>query len=174
MANKRFIMSLRFYYIRYPNESDLVATIISDDSSNLKEEMIISYLIDDGGLSVESHIEYLDDCISKLENSIINEIDISSNSYGVELINEMVKIYFLYDENQCCEVKRSALLKLLKSWVMFIKKNLLRTMRKFIFIIEKFSLLAKSFNNLIKKVIVLQFKVKRLHKGRLKKIYFDD
>ena len=47
-------------------------------------------------------------------------------------------------------------------------------MRKFIFIIEKFSLLAKSFNNLIKKVIVLQFKVKRLHKGRLKKIYFDD
>jgi len=123
MVSKRFIMSLIFYYIRYPNASDLVATIRSDDSSNFKEEMIISYLIDDGGLSVEFHIEYLDDCISKLENSTINEIDISSNSYGVELINEMVKIYFLYDENQCCEVKRSALLKLLKSWVMFIKKK---------------------------------------------------
>lgn len=123
VVSKRFIMSLIFYYIRYPSASDLVATIRSDDSSNFKEEMIISYLIDDGGLSVESHIEYLDDCISKLENSTINEIDISSNSYGVELINEMVKIYFLYDENQCCEVKRSDLLKLLKSWVMFIKKK---------------------------------------------------
>lgn len=116
-------MSLIFYYIRYPNASDLVATIRSDDSSNFKEEMIISYLIDDGGLSVESHIEYLEDCINKLENSTINEINISSNSYRVELINDMVKIYFLYDENQCCEVKRSALLKLLKSWVMFIKKK---------------------------------------------------
>lgn len=116
-------MSLIFYYINYPNASDLVATIRSDDSSNLKEEMIISYLIDDGGLSVESHIEYLEYCISKLEKSTINEIDISSNSYGVEVINEIVKIYFFYDENQYCEVKRLDLLKILKSWVMFMKKK---------------------------------------------------
>jgi len=116
-------MSLIFYYMKYPELIDLVATIKSDDLENDKEGIIISYLIDSGGASLESHIELLEESICKLEDLSISNADISSNSYGSEIVNNIVKIYFLYDEDKEYEINRLDLLRIIKSWVEFMKKK---------------------------------------------------
>lgn len=119
----RFNMSLIFYYIKYPEMTDLIATIKSDNLGNVEEDMVISYLLDDGGSSLQSHIDFLEYCIDKLENHLINNANISSNSYGVVIINNTTKINFLYDEGKEYTINRLDLLKMMKFWVCFLKKK---------------------------------------------------
>ncbi|ENV50200.1 DUF5376 family protein [Acinetobacter junii] len=116
-------MSLIFYYIKYPELIDLIATIKSDGFGGEEEEIIASYLIDNGGSSLESYINLLEENVFKLESLSIINADISSNSYGAEIFGNIVKIYCFYDEEKEYEVNRFDLLKITRCWLDFVQKK---------------------------------------------------
>ena len=110
-------MIFRFSY--YSFESQLYPTIHTDSEADL----IAAYLTDDGGSCLHSHIDFLNYCIKSLENNLLKDNDISSNSYGVDMINsQYISIYFLYDEHKKITLEKNLLLKIMKYWVRFISK----------------------------------------------------
>lgn len=115
-------MNLVFKYIKYPGTIKLVP-VIKAETDNKKEQILISYITDDGGGALNSHIEFLTNVVVSLENSSTNFLDLSSNSYGAEIYNEFIKIYFLFDEDSEYVFKRADVLKLIELWIYFLKRE---------------------------------------------------
>lgn len=116
-------MSFIFGYFLCPNNADLMATILPNDVNDRSNDLISSYLTDAGGMALDSHIDFLEFAVRKLENPSISLCSISSNSYGVDILNDKVHVYFFYDEIKECLIERSRLLKIMQLWIGFLKKR---------------------------------------------------
>ncbi|PNK61358.1 DUF5376 family protein [Psychrobacter sp. FDAARGOS_221] len=116
-------MNFKFCYFKFPDSEDLNPTVCPSTTESDEESLISSYLIDSGGVSIKSHIDYLTECLRCLKDISIYNADISSNSYGVEIDGDNVKIYFLYSKNEEAIVDRFKLGKLLYAWILFLKRE---------------------------------------------------
>ncbi|MCG3871316.1 DUF5376 family protein [Psychrobacter sp. Ps7] len=87
------------------------------------ENLIASYLVDSGGASLKSHIEYLKECLRALGSPSTYEADISSNSYSAKIRNDGVRVSFLYDEIQSIKVSRTKLQDITKAWILFLERE---------------------------------------------------
>lgn len=116
-------MNFKFCYFELPDTRSLNATISTKNIEDDKEDLIASYLVDSGGASLESHIEYLKECLTELENFLKCEANISSNSYGVDICGDKVKICFLYNEDEEVEINRFELKKVMDAWILFLEKE---------------------------------------------------
>lgn len=115
-------MKFEFIYFKYPNSDQLYPSMVNltnDDESIL----IGSYLTDDGGLSKSTRIEILEDFLGILENKEIEEANISGEHYMASIQNQQVELEFVYDENQRAITSRVRLIRAIKAWVAFIKKE---------------------------------------------------
>ena len=61
-------MSFIFGYFLCPNNADLMATILPNDVNDRSNDLISSYLTDAGGMALDSHIDFLEFAVRKLEN----------------------------------------------------------------------------------------------------------
>lgn len=116
-------MNFKFCYFKFPDSESLNATICPNNIEDNKGNLIASYLVDNGGASLESHIEYLKECSTHLENPLTCEADISSNSYGADICSNKVKICFLYNEDEDVEVNRLELKEVMDAWILFLEKE---------------------------------------------------
>lgn len=115
-------MKFEFIYFTYPNNDHLYPSMVNltnDDESTLVRD----YLTDDAGLGKSTRIGILEYFLNVLENKEIKEADISSEHYMVSIQNQQVKFEFLYDENQVYITSKSRLIRAMKAWVAFIKKE---------------------------------------------------
>ena len=102
---------------KFINDDSL--STIHDNESN----MVMSYLTDDGGVSKNTRIEILEKFLGILENKEIEEADISGEHYMAFIQNQHVELEFVYDENQTAITGRVRLIRAIKAWVSFIKKE---------------------------------------------------
>ena len=116
-------MIFTFCYFKFPDSENLHATILPNRIEDDMENLIASYLVDNGGASLKSHIEYLKECLRALGSPSMYEADISSNSYSAEIRNDGVRVSFLYDEVQSIKVSRNKLQDITKAWILFLERE---------------------------------------------------
>ena len=116
-------MIFTFCYFKFPDSENLHATILPNRIEDDMENLIASYLVDSGGASLKSHIEYLKECLRALGSLSTYEADISSNSYSAEIRNDGVRVSFLYDEVQSIKVSRNKLQDITKAWILFLERE---------------------------------------------------
>lgn len=115
-------MKFEFIYFTYPNSDQLYPSMVN--LTNDDESMLIgSYLTDDGGVSKSTRIEILEHFLGILENKEIEEADISGEHYMASIQNQQVDLEFVYDENQTAITGRVRLIRAIKAWISFIKKE---------------------------------------------------
>ena len=115
-------MIFTFCYFKFPDSESLHATILPNRIEDM-ESLIASYLVDNGGASLKSHIEYLKECLRALGSPSTYEADISSNSYSAKIRNDGVRVSFLYDEIQSIKVSRTKLQDITKAWILFLERE---------------------------------------------------
>lgn len=123
IAFLRIDYDLYVCYFKFPDSESLHATILPNRIENDMENLIASYLEDNGGASLKSHIEYLKECLRALGSTSTFETDISSNSYSAEIRNDEVRVSFLYDEVQSIKVSRIKLQGIMKAWISFLERK---------------------------------------------------
>ena len=116
-------MIFTFCYFKFPDSESLHATILPNRIEDDMENLIASYLVDSGGASLKSHIEYLKECLRALGSPSTYEADISSNSYSAKIRNDGVRVSFLYDEVQSIKVSRTKLQDLTMAWILFLERE---------------------------------------------------
>ena len=116
-------MIFTFCYFKFPDSENLHATILPNRIEDDMENLIASYLVDSGGASLKSHIEYLKECLRALGSPSTYEADISSNSYSAKIRNDGVRVSFLYDEIQSIKVSRTKLQDITKAWILFLERE---------------------------------------------------
>ena len=116
-------MIFTFCYFKFPDSESLHATILPNRIEDDMENLIASYLVDSGGASLKSHIEYLKECLRALGSPSTYEADISSNSYSAKIRNDGVRVSFLYDEVQSIKVSRNKLQDITKAWILFLERE---------------------------------------------------
>ncbi|WP_055124900.1 DUF5376 family protein [Psychrobacter sp.] len=116
-------MIFTFCYFKFPDSESLHATILPNRIEDDMENLIASYLVDSGGASLKSHIEYLKECLRALGSPSTYEADISSNSYSAKIRNDGVRVSFLYDEIQSIKVSRTKLQDITKAWILFLERE---------------------------------------------------
>ena len=116
-------MIFTFCYFKFPDSESLHATILPNRIEDDMENLIASYLVDNGGASLKSHIEYLKECLRALGSPSTYEADISSNSYSAKIRNDGVRVSFLYDEIQSIKVSRTKLQDITKAWILFLERE---------------------------------------------------
>ena len=116
-------MIFTFCYFKFPDSENLHATILPNRIEDDMENLIASYLVDNGGASLKSHIEYLKECLRALGSPSTYEADISSNSYSAKIRNDGVRVSFLYDEIQSIKVSRTKLQDITKAWILFLERE---------------------------------------------------
>lgn len=115
-------MKFEFIYFTYPNNHHLFPSMVNL-TNNDQSTLVGYYLTDDGGVGKSTRIEILEYFLNVLENKEIKEADISSEHYMASIQNQQVKFEFLYDENQVFITSRSRLIRAMKAWIAFIKKE---------------------------------------------------
>ena len=116
-------MIFTFCYFKFPDSESLHATILPNRIEDDMENLTASYLVDSGGASLKSHIEYLKECLRALGSPSTYEADISSNSYSAKIRNDGVRVSFLYDEIQSIKVSRTKLQDIMKAWILFLERE---------------------------------------------------
>lgn len=106
-------MNLKFYYYTFNDE--LFPTVEINDY-----DILSMYLLDNGGCFL-SYIDFLEECISNIKDSL--EFDMSSNSYGVIKKDNNIIIYSLYDEDEYISIRLDDFIKSLQLWLTFVKKE---------------------------------------------------
>ena len=116
-------MIFTFCYFKFPDSENLHATILPNRIEDDMDNLIASYLVDNGGASLKSHIEDVKECLRALGSLSTYETDISSNSYSAEIRNDGVRVSFLYDEVQSIKVSRNKLQDITKAWILFLERE---------------------------------------------------
>ena len=115
---------MRIIFEYYFNE--VKKEFISTCDSEFKGDYIplISYLNDDLGDKSE-YKEFLKDILNILINN--REEDISSNSWGVDVVGDNVYIFFLYDsDNKQYQIKlpKIEFIFIIRRWIDFLNKSI--------------------------------------------------
>ena len=109
-------MKLVFTYIQHKGQ--IIPTCHLEENHQLNP--LTGYLNDlMGG---PNYFSFLDHSLSILTDEMIQEADISSNSWGVEVMNDQVNFYFLFaqeDESLYLTLPRGIMIDVLRLWLIF-------------------------------------------------------
>ena len=113
-------MKVIFSYIKHKEQ--IIPVCYLEDNAKLNP--LTGYLNDPMG--GPNYFAFLDHSLSILTNENIQEADISSNSWGVEIKNEQVYLYFLFsqdDESLQLTLPRGVMVDVLRLWLIFRSQN---------------------------------------------------
>ena len=109
-------MKLIFTYIQHKGQ--IIPTCHLEENHQLNP--LAGYLNDPmGGLN---YFSFLDHSLSILTDEMIQEADISSNSWCVEVMNDQVNFYFLFaqeEESLYLTLPRGIMIDVLRLWLIF-------------------------------------------------------
>jgi uncharacterized protein PM0491 len=109
-------MKLIFTYIQHKGQ--IIPTCHLEENHQLNP--LTGYLNDPmGGLN---YFSFLDHSLSILTDEMIQEADISSNSWCVEVMNDQVNFYFLFaqeEESLYLTLPRGIMIDVLRLWLIF-------------------------------------------------------
>ena len=109
-------MKLIFTYIQHKGQ--IIPTCHLEENHQLNP--LTGYLNDTMGGS--NYFSFLDHSLSILIDETIKEADISSNSWGVEVVNDQVNFYFLFaqeEESLYLTLPRGIMVDVLRLWLIF-------------------------------------------------------
>ena len=109
-------MKLIFTYIQHKGQ--IIPTCHLEENHQLNP--LTGYLNDPMG--GPSYFSFVDHSLSILADEAIQETDISSNSWGVEVMNEQVNFYFLFaqeEESLYLTLPRGIMIDVLRLWLIF-------------------------------------------------------
>ena len=113
---------MRIIFKYYFNEIEKKFITTCDSEFKFDYEPLISYLNDDLGDKRE-YKEFLKDILNVLINN--GEEDVSSNSWGVDVVGDEVYIFFLYDsDNKQYQIKlpKIEFIFIIRRWIDFLNK----------------------------------------------------
>lgn len=108
---------LKYYFDQTKNK--FIPTCSSEINEN---NALTSYLNDDLG-NKDEHKEFLNNTLNGLTNDI--DKDISSNSWGIDMVDNNIHIYFLYDsDNEFYKTKLAKIefVFIIKKWIEFLDR----------------------------------------------------
>ena len=109
-------MKLIFTYIQHKGQ--IIPTCHLEENHQLNP--LTGYLNDPMGGS--NYFSFLDHSLAILTDDTIQEADISSNSWGVEVMNDQVNFYFLFaqeEESLYLTLPRGIMIDVLRLWLIF-------------------------------------------------------
>ena len=109
-------MKLIFTYIQHKGQ--IIPTCHLEENHQLNP--LTGYLYDPMG--GPNYFSFLDHSLSILTDEMIQEADISSNSWGVEVMNDQVNFYFLFaqeEESLYLTLPRGIMIDVLRLWLIF-------------------------------------------------------
>ena len=109
-------MKLIFTYIQHKGQ--IIPTCHLEENHQLSP--LTGYLNDPMGGS--NYFSFLDHSLSILTDEMTQEADISSNSWGVEVMNDQVNFYFLFaqeEESLYLTLPRGIMIDVLRLWLIF-------------------------------------------------------
>ena len=109
-------MKLIFTYIQHKEQ--IIPTCHLEENHQLNP--LTGYLNDPMG--GPNYFSFLDHSLSILTDEMIQEADISSNSWGVEVMNDQVNFYFLFaqeEESLYLTLPRGIMIDVLRLWLIF-------------------------------------------------------
>ena len=109
-------MKLIFTYIQHKGQ--IIPTCHLEENHQLNP--LTGYLNDPMG--GPKYFSFLDHSLSILTDEMIQEADISSNSWGVEVMNDQVNFYFLFaqeEESLYLTLPRGIMIDVLRLWLIF-------------------------------------------------------
>lgn len=109
-------MKLIFTYIQHKGQ--IIPACHLEENHQLNP--LTGYLNDPMGGS--NYFSFLDHSLAILTDDTIQESDISSNSWGVELMNDEVNFYFLFaqeEESLYLTLPRGIMIDVLRLWLIF-------------------------------------------------------
>ena len=109
-------MKLIFTYIQHKGQ--IIPTCHLEENHQLNP--LTGYLNDPMGGA--NYFSFLDHSLSILTDETIQEADISSNSWGVEVMNDQVNFYFLFaqeEESLYLTLPRGIMIDVLRLWLIF-------------------------------------------------------
>lgn len=109
-------MKLIFTYIQHKGQ--IIPTCHLEANHQLNP--LTGYLNDPMGGA--NYFSFLDHSLAILTDETIQEADISSNSWGVEVMNEQVNFYFLFaqeEESLYLTLPRGIMIDVLRLWLIF-------------------------------------------------------
>ena len=117
---------MRIIFKYYFNEIEKKFIPTCDSEFKGDYEPLISYLNDDLGDKRE-YKEFLKDILNVLINN--GEEDVSSNSWGVDVVGDEVYIFFLYDsDNKQYQIKlpKIEFIFIIRRWIDFLNKPIIK------------------------------------------------
>ena len=109
-------MKLVFTYIQHKGQ--IIPTCHLEENHQLNP--LTGYLNDTMG--GPNYFSFLDHSLSILTDEMTQEADISSNSWGVEVMNDQVNFYFLFaqeEESLYLTLPRGIMIDVLRLWLIF-------------------------------------------------------
>ena len=109
-------MKLIFRYIQHKGQ--IIPTCHLEENHQLNP--LTGYLNDPMG--GQNYFSFLEHSLSILTDEMIQEADISSNSWGVEVMNDQVNLYFLFaqeEESLYLTLPRGIMIDVLRLWLIF-------------------------------------------------------
>ena len=109
-------MKLIFTYIQHKGQ--IIPACHLEENHQLNP--LTGYLNDPMGGS--NYFSFLDHSLAILTDDTIQEADISSNSWGVEVMNDQVNFYFLFaqeEESLYLTLPRGIMIDVLRLWLIF-------------------------------------------------------
>ena len=109
-------MKLIFTYIQHKGQ--IIPACYLEENHQLNP--LTGYLNDPMG--GPNYFSFLDHSLSILTDEAIQEVDISSNSWGVEVMNDQVNFYFLFaqkEESLYLTLPRGIMVDVLRLWLIF-------------------------------------------------------
>lgn len=112
-------MKLIFTYIQHKGQ--IIPACHLEENHQLNP--LTGYLNDPMGGS--NYFSFLDHSLAILTDDTIQEADISSNSWGVEVMNDEVNFYFLFaqEESLYLTLPRGIMIDVLRLWLIFLSQE---------------------------------------------------
>ncbi|QIW15271.1 hypothetical protein A4G20_02415 [Pasteurellaceae bacterium RH1A] len=115
--------SMKLVFDCYLKDNNLEPTCYSLEENELNP--LTGYLTDTTGGSYGEYLKFLKKSLDIL-NDDEKDIDISSNSWGVNVFDTYVEIYFLYDENNenyKLKMNKFAFSSIINEWILFLQEK---------------------------------------------------
>ena len=90
------------------------------------ENWLDCLLVDDGGLSIDIIIPWMEKCLDKIQQIKAGEItnyNWDCEAFGAELCKNEVKILSLYDEKYFQVISLDLFSKIMQEWIVFLKEG---------------------------------------------------